>query len=126
MGTLNLIIVCLTLLISTISVIVGFIYNNYCLKKAEFLHKKEMEELRLGKLKEHAEIEILKSQLRKDIISEISEKSPEVLSEIKSFTSKVSEDEIIKIINNKFEHTLIEKMKLMEEKIEVLALKTNK
>lgn len=126
MGTLNLVIICLTIILTTTCVIMAFIYNNYCVKKAEFSHKKEIEELRLGKLKEHAEIDVLKNQLRKEIIADITEKSPEVLSELKNITNKITEDEIKKIINDKFEHTITEKLKLMEDKIEVLALKTKK
>lgn len=44
MWTLNIIIICLTIFLTTMGVIIASICNNYGLKKAELTHKKEMEE----------------------------------------------------------------------------------
>lgn len=100
MGTLNILIICLTLILITLIVGLAFIYNNFGIKKREFAHKQKMEELRLAKLKEQSEMEELKNELETNIK--------------KSLEQKVS-----KLVNDKLEATLKERIKTIEQKLSI-------
>ena len=100
METLNLLIICLALILITLIIGLALIYNNYGIKKREFAHKQEMEEIRLGKLKEQSEMDQLKNELETNIK--------------KSLEQKVS-----KLVNDKLEATLKERIKTIEQKLSI-------